>query len=162
MRVLVSMCLLGVNCRYNGIPKEHKTVKELLLREDITPVPVCPEQLGGLPTPRTPSERKGECVLSSEGEDRTEAFLRGAGETLRMAKLYGCEAAILKERSPSCGNKEVYDGSFTGTVVNGEGVTAELLRENGVKVFGESELEEFLEYMGRMERENEERPIPVL
>lgn len=149
MRVLVSACLLGVNCRYNGIPKEVAEVKELLKREDISLIPVCPEQLGGLPTPRTPSERKGECVVSSEGEDRTDAFLRGAEEALRIAKLYGCEAAILKERSPSCGSREVYDGNFTGTLVPGEGVTAELLRKNGVKVFGENELLSFLEYVRR-------------
>lgn len=149
MRILVSACLLGVNCRYNGIPKEDATVKELLNRGDITLIPVCPEQLGGLPTPRTPSERKGEAVVSSEGEDRTETFARGAEETFRVAKLYGCEAAILKERSPSCGNKEVYDGSFTGKLVQGEGVTAELLRKNGMKVFGESELELFWEYVRR-------------
>ena len=149
MRVLVSACLLGVNCRYNGIPKEVVKVKELLRREAITLIPVCPEQLGGLSTPRTPSERRGDCVVSSDGENRTAAFTRGAQETLRIAKLYGCEVAILKERSPSCGNKEVYDGSFTGTVVPGEGVTAELLRKNGVKVFGESELDVFFEYVRR-------------
>ncbi|MBQ8547877.1 MAG: DUF523 domain-containing protein [Lachnospiraceae bacterium] len=150
MRVLVSACLLGVNCRYNGVPKEDREVKELLNREDITLIPVCPEQSGGLPTPRTPSERKGDGVFSSEGEERTETFIRGAQEALRLAKLYGCEAAILKERSPSCGNKEIYDGSFSRTVVPGEGVTAELLQQNGVKVFGESELAEFLEYVRRI------------
>ncbi len=149
MKVLVSACLLGVNCRYNGVPKEVAEVKELLEREDISLIPVCPEQLGGLPTPRTPSERRGSLVVSSEGEDRTEAFLRGAEKALRIAKLYGCESAILKERSPSCGNKEVYDGNFTGTLVSGEGVTAELLRANGLKVFGESEADMFLEYVRR-------------
>ena len=149
MHVLVSACLLGVNCRYNGVPKEDGAVKALLCHEGVTLIPVCPEQLGGLSTPRTPSERKGETVVSSEGEERTGAFNRGAEETLRIAKLYGCEAALLKERSPSCGNKQVYDGSFTGTVVPGEGVTAELLRKNGVKVFGESEIETFLAYVRR-------------
>lgn len=144
MRVLVSMCLLGTNCRYNGEPKADEAVLALLAREDITLIPVCPEQLGGLPTPRTPSERRGKQVLSSEEEDRTEVFAHGAKEALRIAKLYGCTAAILKERSPSCGTKEIYDGSFSGTLVTGEGVTAEILRENGVKVFGESELVEFL------------------
>ena len=149
MKVLVSACLLGVNCRYNGIPKENEAVKVLLNREDITLIPVCPEQLGGLPTPRTPSERKGMLVVSKEGEDRTDVFTRGAEETLRLAELYGCEAALLKERSPSCGNKEIYNGSFSGTLVPGEGVTAELLRRNGVNVFGESEIEAFLEYVRR-------------
>ncbi len=149
MRVLVSMCLLGVNCRYNGVPKADETVRRLLGSEDITLIPVCPEQLGGLSTPRTPSERNGNRVVSKEGEDRTGAFSRGAEETLQIAKLYGCEAALLKEHSPSCGNKEVYDGSFSGRVVSGEGVTAELLRKNGVKVFGESEMEAFCEYIRR-------------
>ena len=149
MRILVSACLLGVNCRYNGIPKEDAAVKTLLADKDITLIPVCPEQLGGLPTPRTPSERKGDGVVSLEGEERTVAFTRGAEEALRLAKLYECGAALLKERSPSCGNKEIYDGSFTGTLVPGEGVTAELLRKNGVKVFGESELTVFLEYVRR-------------
>ena len=101
MQVLVSACLLGVNCRYNGIPKGNESVKALFSCEDITLIPVCPEQLGGLPTPRTPSERKGELVVSSEGENRTDKFARGAEEALRLARLYGCEVAILKERSPS-------------------------------------------------------------
>ena len=107
MRVLVSACLLGVNCRYNGSPQGNEAVTELLSREDITLIPVCPEQLGGLPTPRTPSERKDELVVSSEGENRTDEFVRGAEEALRLARLYGCEVVILKERSPSCGNKTV-------------------------------------------------------
>lgn len=149
MRVLVSMCLLGVNCRYNGVPKADEAVRRLAECADIVLVPVCPEQLGGLPTPRTPSERNGNRVVSKEGEDRTGAFNRGAEETLRIAKLYGCDVAILKERSPSCGDKEIYDGSFSGTLVPGEGVTAELLRKNGVKVFGESEMEAFCEYIRR-------------
>jgi len=149
MRVLVSMCLLGTNCRYNGEPKEDEAVTELLKHEEITLIPVCPEQLGGLPTPRTPSERKGSKVMSSEGEDRTEAFQNGAKEVLRLAKLYGCEVALLKERSPSCGSGVVYDGTFCHTQVPGDGVCAELLKKNGIRVFGESELEKFLEFVGR-------------
>lgn len=149
MRVLVSACLLGVNCRYNGIPGGDEAVKELLVREDILFIPVCPEQLGGLSTPRTPSERKGERVYSFEGEDRTDAFFNGARETLRLAKMYGCEAAILKERSPSCGNGFVYDGTFSHTQVPGDGVCTGLLKKNGICVFGESELEQFLEYVRR-------------
>ncbi len=143
MRVLVSMCLLGVNCRYNGVPKADERVMQLLERDDIELVPVCPEQLGGLSTPRTPSEIQGTQVKGKEGEDRTEAFRRGAKEALRIAKLYGCEAALLKERSPSCGSGSVYDGTFTGTLVSGDGVSAGVLKENGIAVFGESELDEF-------------------
>lgn len=147
MRVLVSLCLLGVNCRYNGIPQADSAVTALLRREDITLIPVCPEQLGGLPTPRTPSEQRGDKVVDEQGVDRTEAFVKGAGEVLRLAKRYGCEVAILKERSPSCGSGVVYDGTFSHTQIRGDGVCAGLLKENGIQVFGESELQEFLEYV---------------
>ncbi|MBQ9766916.1 MAG: DUF523 domain-containing protein [Lachnospiraceae bacterium] len=146
MRVLVSMCLLGANCRYNGVPQANEAVVELLSREDITLIPVCPEQLGGLPTPRTPSEQQGTQVVDEKGIDRTEAFESGAKEALRIAKLYGCEAAILKERSPSCGSGLVYDGTFSHTQVPGDGVCAGLLKENGIRVFGESELKEFYKF----------------
>ena len=149
MRVLVSACLLGVNCRYNGIPQTDEAVAELLTKEDVTLIPVCPEQLGGLPTPRTPSEQVGERVLDEQGNDRTEAFVQGAKEALRLAKLYGCEVAILKERSPSCGNGFVYDGTFSHTQIPGDGVCAGLLKKNGICVFGESRLEEFLAYVRR-------------
>ena len=149
MRVLVSLCLLGANCRYNGIPQEDFAVTALLGREDVTLIPVCPEQLGGLSTPRTPSEQQGDKVVDELGNDRTEAFTDGAKEVLRLAKLYGCEAAILKERSPSCGSGRVYDGTFSHTQISGDGVCAGLLKANGIRVFGESELSEFFEYARR-------------
>ena len=149
MNVLVSACLLGVNCRYNGIPQADEAVAELLTRKDITLIPVCPEQLGGLPTPRTPSERVAERVMDEQGNDRTEAFVRGAQEALRLAKLYGCEIAILKERSPSCGSGFVYDGTFSHTQVPGDGVCAGLLKKNGICVFGERDLEAFFAYVRR-------------
>ena len=122
--ILVSACLLGCACRYDGQSKPYPLAQELAKRG--LAVPVCPEQLGGLPTPRNPSER------------------RGAEETLRLARLYGCTAAVLKEKSPSCGCGRVYDGTFSGTLTDGDGVTAELLKENGIKVYGESELEKLL------------------
>lgn len=153
MRVLVSMCLLGTNCRYNGIPQADEAVVELLNRQDITLIPVCPEQLGGLPTPRTPSEQQGDKVVNERGEDCTEAFVRGAKEALRLAGLYGCEAAILKERSPSCGSGSVYDGTFSHTQIPGDGVFAGLLKENGIRVFGESALQEFLAFLETAGRE---------
>lgn len=149
MNVLVSACLLGVNCRYNGIPQADEAVAELLTRKDITLIPVCPEQLGGLPTPRTPSERVAERVMDEQGNDRTEAFVRGAQEALRLAKLYGCEIAILKERSPSCGSRFVYDGTFSHTQVPGDGVCAGLLKKNEICVFGERDLEAFFAYVRR-------------
>ena len=142
MKLLVSACLLGLCCRYDGCAKPNAAV--LALREGHTLIPVCPEQLGGLPTPRAPSERQGDRVVSRQGRDVTAEYHRGAEETLRLARLYGCTAAVLKERSPSCGCGRIYDGTFTGTLTDGDGVTAEVLKENGVTVYGESELEKLL------------------
>ena len=105
---------------------------------------MCPEQLGGLSTPRNPSERRGERVVMNDGRDVTAEYRRGAEEALRLARLYGCTAAVLKEKSPSCGCGRVYDGTFSGTLTDGDGVMAELLKENGIRVYGESELEKLL------------------
>lgn len=108
-------------------------------------VPVCPEILGGLPTPRTPSERQGERVVSKTGADVTAAYQKGAEEALRLARLFGCRKALLKERSPSCGQGQIYDGSFSGRLIPGDGVTARLLEQEGIAVFGESQLQQLLE-----------------
>ncbi|MBQ2062933.1 MAG: DUF523 domain-containing protein [Oscillospiraceae bacterium] len=143
MRILVSACLLGAACRYDGQSKADPAVMELAQHHEL--VPVCPEQLGGLPTPRTPSERRGDRVIMADGTDVTDQYRRGAEEALRMCHLLGCEAAVLKERSPSCGKGRIYDGTFTRTLTNGWGVTAELLRQNGIPVYGESEIGALLE-----------------
>lgn len=143
MKILVSACLLGVRCRYDGKSKPHPAVERLL--EQHTLIPVCGEILGGLPTPRVSAERQGERVVTADGRDVTAAYRRGAEEVLRLAKLYGCKAAILKERSPSCGSGRIYDGTFTGTLTDGWGVTAELLRDHGICVIGESEAETWRE-----------------
>ncbi|MBR5381079.1 MAG: DUF523 domain-containing protein [Oscillospiraceae bacterium] len=137
MPILVSACLLGVRCRYDGAARPCPAV--LKLAESETLIPVCPEQLGGLPTPREPAEIKNGRAVTASGRDVTESYERGAEETLRLARLYGCRKAILKERSPSCGCRGIYDGSFTGTLVPGRGFTAALLSENGVAVCGESD-----------------------
>lgn len=108
-------------------------------------VPVCPEILGGLPTPRTPSERQGERVVFKTGADVTAAYQKGAEEALRLARLFGCRKALLKERSPSCGRGQIYDGSFSGRLIPGDGVTARLLEQEGIAVFGESQLQQLLE-----------------
>ena len=110
--ILISACLLGCACRYDGKSKPHPLAQELA-RQGLA-VPVCPEQLGGLPTPRAPSERQGERVVSSLGADVTAQYRRGAEEALRLAELYGCTTAVLKERSPSCGSGAIYDGPRTG------------------------------------------------
>ncbi|MDO4811461.1 MAG: DUF523 domain-containing protein [Eubacteriales bacterium] len=143
MNILVSACLLGVSCRYDGKSKPHPAVERLMVQHTL--IPVCGEVMGGLPTPRTPAERKGEKVIAADGRDVTAQYRRGAEEVLRLAKLYGCKTAILKERSPSCGSGKIYDGTFTGTLTDGWGVTAALLRDNGIRVVGESEIETWIE-----------------
>ena len=140
--LLISACLLGCACRYDGKSKPHPLAVELARRG--LAVPVCPEQLGGLPTPRKPSERRGGRVVMAGGRDVTAEYRRGAEEALHLARLYGCTAAVLKERSPSCGKGQIYDGTFTGTLTAGDGVTVELLTAGGIKVYGESELEKLL------------------
>ena len=142
-RVLVSACLLGVSCRYDGKAQGISRLQALL--ERCEPIPVCPEQLGGLPTPRVPSERVDRRVCSRYGADVTDAFHRGAEEALRLAKLYGVRFALMKARSPSCGNREIYDGSFTGRIVPGAGVAAEALRGAGIEIFDETQLDELFE-----------------
>ncbi|MBM6999943.1 DUF523 domain-containing protein [bacterium] len=144
--VLVSACLLGEPCRYDGAAKPCAAVRALRERPDVRLAPVCPEQLGGLPTPRPPSEivvtAKGgrPRVMTREGADVTAAFERGAREAVRIARARGCAVAILKAKSPTCGcgPAGVYDGSFTGKLVAGEGVAARALREAGVRVTDEA------------------------
>lgn len=141
--ILISACLLGCACRYDGRSKPHPLAQELARRG--LAVPVCPEQLGGLPTPRAPAEQRDGRVFSADGADVTALYRRGAEETLRLAELYGCTAAVLKERSPSCGSGTIYDGTFSGTLTGGWGVAAALLREHGIRVTGESGLEQLVQ-----------------
>ena len=142
MRLLVSACLLGVHCRYDGKSNQLPALETLLAQHAC--IPVCPEILGGLPTPRPPAECQGALVRNREGADVTQAFHRGAAETLHLAALYHCEAALLKERSPSCGCGTIYDGSFSKTLVPGDGITAQALKAQGLRVYGESQLDELL------------------
>ena len=142
MKILISACLLGIPCRYDGKAKPQPWAEALAARHDL--VPVCPEQLGGLPTPRAPSERRGDHVVMNTGADVTEQYRRGAAEAARLCALLGCQAAVLKERSPSCGKGQVYDGTFSRTLTAGDGVTAAVLAEMGVPVYGESQVEELL------------------
>lgn len=136
--ILVSACLLGIGCRYDG---KHKANEDVLrLREKYNLIPVCPEIFGGLPTPRTPSERIGDRVMMEDGTDVTENYERGAREAYELCKVYGIETAVLKERSPSCGKGEIYDGSFSGALTERDGVTAEYLKKMGIRVLGESEI----------------------
>ena len=142
MKILVSACLLGVCCRYDGQAKPHEGALSLLGWHTL--IPVCPEIYGGLATPRPAAERVGERVLTAQGGDVTAQYRRGAEETLRLGRLYGCEAALLKERSPSCGSGVIHNGRFDGELTPGDGVTAALLRANGIAVYGESEWQKLL------------------
>jgi|SRR3712207_2002902 len=143
--ILISACLCGVNCKYNG--KNNLNEKFLNLLKEGRAILVCPEQLGGLETPRKPHEiinGDGKQVLdgtgklvSVDGDDSTDKFLKGAYETLNIAKKYNVKKAILKSKSPSCGLGKIYDGTFSGNKIQGNGVTAELLLREGIKVYTE-------------------------
>lgn len=131
--ILVSACLAGFRCRYDAERTEKSEIVALVRSGKA--VAVCPEQLGGLPCPRPPCERTEDGrVVTAAGEDKTDAFLCGALETLRLARLYGCDRAILKAKSPSCGKGAIYDGTFSRTITAGSGVAAELLEQNGIAV----------------------------
>jgi uncharacterized protein YbbK (DUF523 family) len=130
--MIVSACLAGFPCRYDGKARPCAQVVELIKAGKA--IPVCPEQLGGLPTPRTSCEIREGRVVDADGRDRTEAFERGARAVLRIAQTYGATEALLQSRSPSCGSGWIYDGSFTKTLTAGDGVTARLLKENGIQV----------------------------
>lgn len=140
--LLISACLLGENCKYSGGNNYCPAVEELKERYDL--IPVCPERDGGLPTPRVPSERQGERVMNREGEDVTVQFRRGAELALRTALANNCNRALFKERSPSCGCGLIYDGTFTGTVTEGDGIAAELLKQHHIVILGESRIEDLL------------------
>lgn len=139
-KVIISACLLGVECRYDGKSNRLPAEKLRELSEKYELIPVCPECYGGLTTPRVPSERVGDSVLSKTGTDVTKQFNRGAQAALYLAKLFGADTAVLKENSPSCGSGTIYDGTFSGTLTPGDGVTAQLLKENGVTVVGENSI----------------------
>ena len=144
-KILISACLCGINCKYNGGNNLNENIKKLY--DEGKAILVCPEVLGGLKTPRIPREiingngkkvLEGKAkVVSKEGEDTTKAFLKGAMETLKIAKENNIKIAILKAKSPSCGKGFIYSGDFNGKLVEGNGVTTELLIQNGIKVLNE-------------------------
>ena len=139
--VLISACLLGFACKYCGGSNKLSEQQLAALGERFRLIPVCPETAGGLPTPRDPSERLGDRVVSNQGRDVTAQYQKGAETALWLAWRYGCKAALLKEKSPSCGSGQIYDGSFTGKLIPGDGVAAEELKKEGLIVFGESDTE---------------------
>lgn len=142
--LLISACLMGSDCKYSG--GSNRLPDELLrrLRGKYRLVPVCPETAGGLPIPRQPSERCGDKVLSRLGADVTGEFHKGGETALELSRRFGCKKALLKENSPSCGSGKIYDGSFTGTLTDGDGVAAEKLKAAGITIYGERAAETLL------------------
>ena len=138
--ILVSACLAGFPCRYDGKSKHCPKVMELVRAGKA--IPVCPEQLGGLSTPRSPCEVSGDRVVDARGHDWTDNYRRGAEAVLALARAYGATQAVLQKRSPSCGAGWIYDGTFSKMLVPGDGITARLLRENGIQVIGTDEQED--------------------
>lgn len=136
--ILVSACLAGIKCRYDG--KDNANIKVMEMVKNGIAIPVCPEQLGGLQTPRIPAEITEDKVLNKKGENVTSQFKKGAKETLRIAKLANCHKAILKQNSPSCGYGKIYDGSHSGRIIEGMGLTAQLLSKKGVIILTEEDL----------------------
>ncbi len=134
--LLISACLVGYNCKYNGGNNALPPEVLATLRERYRLIPVCPEAAGGLPTPRVPSERRGGRVVTRDGRDVTAAFRRGAEIAGKLAERTGARLALLKSGSPSCGSGMIYDGSFTGTLMPGDGVTAEYLKNKNLIIFG--------------------------
>ena len=137
MNILISACLLGQKCRYDG---KDKNKTDLSALEGHKLIPVCPEVDGGLPVPRPAAERVGSLVINKEGTDVTAEYTKGAELALQTAVKNNCKIAILKAKSPSCGKGKIYDGSFTRTLTDGNGVTAELLQANGITVYTEDEI----------------------
>ena len=146
---LMSACLLGIRCTWSGDDK-YKNARAIGLSRIETLIPVCPEQLGGLATPRAPQEIQGgtgedvlngKCkVMNKNGEDITNQFIRGAEETLKIVRQLNIKEFIGKSKSPSCGCGQIYDGTFSGRLIKGDGVTTALLRRNGIRVISEEDL----------------------
>lgn len=132
IKYVVSACLAGCHCRYDGQSNTNSTVQQLI--QEGRALPLCPEQLGGLPTPRPPFELKGDSAVSQEGDNVTDPIVHGVQEAMQLIRLAGCTAAILKSRSPSCGAGRIYDGTFSGKLIDGDGLFAKACRAAGLEV----------------------------
>jgi uncharacterized protein YbbK (DUF523 family) len=137
-KILVSACLLGINCKYDGT--SNKNEKILKLAKNYILIPVCPEILGGLPPPREPAEQKGKRAITKSGKDVTKYFEKGAKEVLKIAKILKIKKVILKQKSPSCGCGKIFDGTFSGKLIKGGGITTKVLKKSGIKVFSEEDI----------------------
>ncbi len=150
-KVLISSCLLGENVKYDGTNNsitQNQFIKKLQKLNLI--VSICPEVEGGLPTPRVPVEIQNNRAINKKGEDKTKEFKLGANKTLEIALQNDIEMAIMKSKSPSCGAGQIYDGTFLKKLINGDGISTALLKDKGIKIFGEGELEIAQEYWERL------------
>ena len=136
--ILVSACLCGINCKYNRTNNYNEKIFDLI--KEGKAIPVCPEQLGGLSTPRIPSEIKNNHVINKEGKDVTTNFIKGAEEVLELCKKLNINKVILKSKSPSCGKGKIYDGNFNGKLVDGNGILTDLLLKNNIEVINSDEI----------------------
>ena len=141
MKIMVSACLLGENCKYSGGNNKNEAVLCFVEYPGIEAIPVCPEVMGGLPTPRAPAEIRDGVVVTRDGRTVDAQFRAGAEKCLEIARRERPDLIILQSRSPSCGVKQIYDGTFTGTLIDGMGVTARLLRENGFRLVDADEID---------------------
>ena len=151
-KILVSRCLYGGEpVRYDGKSKAETDPRFLKWKEEGRMIPVCPEVFGGLPVPRTDAQRQGDRVVTRTGNDVTKEYSAGAEEAVRLALEHDVICALMKEKSPSCGSSRIYDGTFTGTLIEGEGLAVQLLRKAGVKVFSEEQLNEVKQLINETE-----------
>ena len=138
MKILVSACLLGIACRYDGNAKRNTALTEILQGHEI--VPFCPEIYGGLPTPREPAEIRGSAVLTRSGRDVTAEYQKGADEAVKIAQTLGCDCAVLQDRSPSCGVGKIHNGAFDGGIIDGNGITVRALQSANIPTYSASEI----------------------
>lgn len=137
--IIVSACLAGINCRFDGKSKANKKIIKLI--EEGKAIPICPEQLAGLPTPRIPSEIFNGKVIRKDSVDLTKEFYHGAEEALKITLMANCKQAILKNKSPACGCGKIYDGSFSGKLIDGDGIFTKLLKKNNVEIIDEAKFD---------------------
>lgn len=142
MKIAVSSCLLGINCKYNG--KSNYNEEIIKLKEKYEIIPICPEVLGGLPTPRIPSEIINDKVINQEGIDVTKNYIDGANKALQILKDNNIKIVILKAKSPSCGKGEIYDGTFSHTIIEGNGITSQLFLDNNITIYNEINFKNYL------------------
>ena len=152
IKVLISACLLGDNVKYSGGNNFTPELIALLEKYKVKTIKICPECFAGLPIPRVPSEILGDKVFGKDGRDNTEEFLKGTEKTFKIAKEEEIDFAILKERSPSCGSSFIYDGSFSGKIIQGKGFTARRLNKENIIVFSEENLEEIEKYLEELNK----------